>query len=333
MHRIQRIQLQNDICSSTFEHSTTEFCFPRHEKNNTEKINFKLPDISEINSAINQAKLDAFSDVKSLGMIIEFNKCENVLIKNNSDIFEDIDDDPENSEEQVLDSELPNQEDNSLNSDESAEFLKDLTVFLGVRGNLELKNYDKYKSHIGPQSKFIMVHDELGKEFVVRKSSLCWFFSGNSTNLSSDRLLRVRDSELEKYNKKSSSKNNSLLFYKKKCSEIYAGEWCIFERVDCKKHYIGNVLHFGYMTGATKRSLEYSSNYASVSGNTKDIGVLFHWYKPEGDPGNFVLVSFENHGHGYINIDKYVYTIREPKITKEGIYFDNDVLKEIVDLF
>ena len=48
MHRIQRIQIQNDISSSTFENSTKEFSYLRFEIPNTQTESIELPECDSI---------------------------------------------------------------------------------------------------------------------------------------------------------------------------------------------------------------------------------------------------------------------------------------------
>ena len=84
IHRIQRIQLQSDISSSTFEDSIKVFRFPRFESSNTDKkcsSNYPLPHGNNIIKVLDKAKEDAFLEITSVGMEIDITACKNILIE------------------------------------------------------------------------------------------------------------------------------------------------------------------------------------------------------------------------------------------------------------
>ena len=85
------------------------------------------------------------------------------------------------------------------------------------------------------------------------------------------------------------------------------------------------------MSGPTNKSLKYSGGFANVNGNTKDIGVLCHWYKPDENKNNFSLISMEK--HGYIQIKNYLCTISEPEINDDGLVLNEKIFQKIKHLF
>lgn len=58
-----------------------------------------------------------------------------------------------------------------------------------------MKEYSKCSIHLNDNGPFVIVCDGNGTEKVVRKSSLCWYFSNNKRYHSSDRLHRVKEVE------------------------------------------------------------------------------------------------------------------------------------------
>lgn len=93
---------------------------------------------------------------------------------------------------------------------------------------------------------------------------------------------------------------------------------------------MGLVLSFAYMQGSTLQSHEYSSEYARISDNTKEIGVLCHWF--ESSKKNADLISVPMDVHGYINIKQYHVIISPPVITDKGIKIDDVVYQKIKNL-
>lgn len=84
-----------------------------------------------------------------------------------------------------------------MNEAEKDEIKKDIRVLTSFSEPLRLRNYANGKD-IDEKSPHTIVIDRTGKEFKVRKSSLCWLFSQDRHSMSSDRLVRVQESDLVK---------------------------------------------------------------------------------------------------------------------------------------
>ncbi|XP_077255597.1 uncharacterized protein LOC143893755 [Temnothorax americanus] len=339
IHRVRRIQLQSDISTSNSNVSTEGYKFPRAQKSSlcSNKSTFELPSLNEMEYTIESAKQNAFITVSLLGMTVPISDAENRIIHDIHIIDSDdstVDSFCTEEDNNVFLSSNSN-EINSVNETEDNEefdLLEDLTTLSCVQGSLELTNFDKITTEIKPDSPFTIVTDSYGKELIVRKSSICWLLSKNSCKLSSDRLQRVRESELTTYIQKSrfAQRNDEY----KKCDEIFIGDWCLFKRLNNKKCYIGHILSFAYTNGKTKgkmwKSIEYSKSFAKTEGNSKDIGVLCHWYKIDRDrPLIFVPMNTQE----YINIKNYVLTISRPSFVLSGLKLSENIYDNIKKYF
>jgi len=80
---------------------------------------------------------------------------------------------------------------------------------------------------------------------------------------SSDRLQRVRNLEYEKNVQSVIIRNHNCTITSK---ELSVGDWCLFQTDDGNGCIIGLVLGFAYMTSQTWRNIEYSNNFANISG-------------------------------------------------------------------
>ena len=88
LHRVRRIDLQNEISSRKVNDKSEEFNFPRTKRMNlnmsttkTSNINndyicTTLPDSKEINKVLEKAKRDAFEEISSLGLVVNISACE-----------------------------------------------------------------------------------------------------------------------------------------------------------------------------------------------------------------------------------------------------------------
>ena len=133
-----------------------------------------------------------------------------LLNKLNKDFFEkqteDDTSDSENESDYLINTSTSNIESNmKIDNDNESELnlLQDLTTLCNVNGVLDLKKYDK-KEILQTNSSFMSIKDNDDHDFIVRKSSICWLLNKGNHKLSSDRLQRVKDSEIIKLKKNES---------------------------------------------------------------------------------------------------------------------------------
>lgn len=146
--------------------------------------------------------------------------------------------------------------------------------------------------------------------------------NNQKTKLSSDRLERVRTSDYQKVASLPRTSNSGYIDSAVVCEEIFIGDWGLFKKINGPKCLVGIVLGFGYMEGKTWKNLEYSSNYAKVSGNKKPVGLLCQWYNVD---KNGTLLPIKVSVHGYICIDSYKLTLPYPDKSHSRISFKEAV--------
>lgn len=237
IYRVKRIQLQDDISSGHLNKNTNEFEYPRAKRPNlSTRAVFSLPDINSICQIIEKAKQEAFEKVQSLGMTIDISECDKFALKRAEIVDEASECDVEHVTNQVTNN--PNQGSHSSDDRFEDEFdantrndlLQDLNILSTAQESIELKKYDKLKIKLPEKSPFVVVKDRQENEFVVRKSSICWLLNKGSCQISSDRLKRVKDSEISCQTniRKSQVEKQENKCFTKKCDEICIGDWCLF---------------------------------------------------------------------------------------------------------
>lgn len=199
-HKLKRIQMQNEIVHSK---KMEKVNFPRND-NKTSKIKlFKLPSNLEIISEVNQAREEAIVCLKNHKVHFRTNDllCPISLIANEEEEEDSSDEGSEDENDGVEDGVEDEAEDEAYENDEEIRLSKDelnadLQQLSSPTGEILLKNYSRSSLiSISETSPFTAVRCSSGKEIVVRKSSIVWLLSTKKSNLSSDRLVRVQESE------------------------------------------------------------------------------------------------------------------------------------------
>lgn len=212
---------------------------------------------------MNKAKQDAFHAMRALDTD-NIDAEQNDFLQSEEIEFEKLD---ENFTKGV--------DSHGLIENSNSDLLIDFTVLSTVQGNLELRDYTDCKIKLNESSPFTIVTDSTGKETVVLKSSICWLLNEFSEKLSSDRQLRVRQSEYESYK---SNEVKHFADFLEKCEQINIDDQAILTRINSNKFLIGLVFGFGYLGGTTRQTKEYSCSYANIEGNRRDIGVSCQWF-------------------------------------------------------
>lgn len=195
LHRMNKIELQNEMMSKC-----SFLKFPRHDRKTAaeqpELIN--LPNDAEIISLIEEAKEDATNDARDVGMLVS-NTNFSCQVDPISDCNNDVDLHYQD-EEFLFESERFNDElDDAENL--TPDLQDDLNKLNSVTGSLQMRDYSECQVKLSETSPYTVVSNSSGKDVVVRKSSICWLLSKDKHSLSSDRLLRVRDTEMDKSKK------------------------------------------------------------------------------------------------------------------------------------
>lgn len=308
MHLVGRVELMNDIVHLKL--ADVDVKFPRRNTNGSTPNQFNLPSDKEIEDVLLEALNTAIADAKKFGM--------NITSKS------------------IKDCQLKDIEFRLRSSDE---YDSNLGIDLGIGATNEpiecnsLKDYSSKKRRINEESSYIEVLSNTTSK-VIAKSSYIWLLSDSRGKMSSDRLKRVQECS-EKITKGSSrrrleffdvSAKSKIVF---KLSEIKIGDWCIFrkENNDSIKLMLGCILSFRYMNGRTKKSKQYSLDFAPVKHTSNDRGVevLAMWYEVS---ENLEILSKKTQTEFYFNIDRYIATVSNHiiKCSMNGqIHFEKDI--------
>lgn len=213
LHRLKKIQMQSDIITDC-----PELNFPRvtTKQNKAQKIPTVFPSNEEIVFLISAAKEEAIVDTKQLGIDmkdIDFG-CQVKPVSENKEQIDD-DEDDEDDDEDDYDGEVGENEEydkghfwegvdylvnpETDTSAESTEIERDVRTLKSITGPLIMRDYAA--CNVDEDSPYCVVLDGTCKEHIVRKSSICWLLTQNKHSLSSDRLVRVRESDLIKQKK------------------------------------------------------------------------------------------------------------------------------------
>lgn len=174
LHRIHRIQLQNDISNDP----STKFKFPEKLKTNnySQTSDFILPNEAEIFQEIEKCKIKAVDDAIEIGLIDDRDINLECSILSHSpkapsrragkSVQQESDDPMIQSSEEVLDQLIGTT----------------LKNFAEQFGEEPVDEASQYTEVFGGDMRII-----------IKKMTLCWVLRKNTKKLSSDRLIRVRD--------------------------------------------------------------------------------------------------------------------------------------------
>lgn len=194
LQRLRRMLFLNDM---TVNCDTLKF--PRIEKAESNNVPVVLPTDKEIIDTIENARQEAVSDVKALGIdteMVSFHCQVKPISRLDDDNDESLDDEC-NVEDIVedIDEDLAYIEDEDGDDDEEPGQLEtDKRVLQSISGALNMRIYSNVK--LDEKSRITEVIDRTGKIQPVRKSSIVWLLNQDKYSLSSDRLQRVRESDL-----------------------------------------------------------------------------------------------------------------------------------------
>lgn len=170
LSRIGKIQLQNEITHAT----SSSFVYPRSQKENSDSFVYPLPTAMEIYNEIMLCRKTAIATAKKLGLIANENpepkmfKCGIKPLKTSAG--------------------------KKLKRIQSGTVAKRTSHKMPNLKNIQLKDYsgNLKLNIIDERSPYVEIRSARGKRVIVRKTSLCWLLRKENQRLSSDRLVRVR---------------------------------------------------------------------------------------------------------------------------------------------
>lgn len=303
LHMTRRIEVQNDILYTKLPHVT----LPKLEKSREMTKIYALPSEEEITQCLIRAKRFALEDASKFGMqinSIEIDECELPIPK-----------------KIVNDNEEHAQWDDT-ESDEN--FENDaFTAYDEVDDDFHFPENDDTLQH-----GFLHITDPANpnKKLLMRKSTFVWHLTEGSKKMSSDRLIRVQQTEsptnLQQITKNCSrditfalAKNVAVNKY------IQIGDWCVFKRSTSDDLIcIGSILGFKFGKGRTAKEKRYKGDsvdlkeYQKGTAKANELQVLSSWYNIN-EMKHLIPVKDEN--HFFINIENYVATIAKPVNDKD----------------
>jgi len=178
-----------------------------------------------------------------------------------------------------------------------------------------------------PTSPFVKVPSLNGGEEVVKKSTYCWLLSKGHTQLSNDRLQRVKAAGVQ--HKHQTSNLHSV----EKNEEVAIGQWCAFVSEE-RRIIFGRILSFSFLGGSSWKNQEYSGNSAAISrpAGERDVGCLCSWFAYKSSGRKIILQDVSLDLQGYFDIKHYICNVPRPTLGEDGKLALSCCLKDIRDL-
>lgn len=372
MHRIKKIQLQGDIILNNKENIK----FPRLDPKLKSVSLSELPENDKIFYEIEMARKDAIATLNSFKIKIVIKTKESMsgpakrkrkkVSKEDGDVHhiqeEELNDYGVNIEndDDLIDHEEDEIEEDKIESGESEfavveeDFHEDMNTISSLTGELMLKDYGISRGisrddlPISKQIPFTKVHDSTGKPKTVRKSTLLWILVSNPDKLSSDRLERVKMSDIKSRAARVVTTNPTTLmgyqFFRIQ-EEVTIGEWCLFHVEE--QLMIGLIVGFKYLSGKTNRDTKYSMQFAIVKlpegARPRGIGVLATWHRLNRESSNPCLFFEQNEKtddssdiettvNEFLDIRDYIGTVEKPSFSNEGLKLKNFQISAVLEI-
>lgn len=198
INRLKKVQLQSDIVTS----APDNIKFPRFQKEKVRSALQEFPSNAEIICLLERARMKGMEDISKVGIDVpadqDFScqiKYERATDPSTLDAENDLYDE-DDCESEVDQDEMSKEVNALVAADVDMELTRDVHTLSSVTGEIILRNYGECTISLSETSPYTVVHDSLGNEKVVRKSTICWLLTKNKHSLSSDRLTRVKQCEL-----------------------------------------------------------------------------------------------------------------------------------------
>lgn len=158
-----------------------------------------MPSNNEIIDEIEKVKQIALTDLKALGIHVncaELEVCDikviysAICLEDPEDLLLDSLDEYDSADEECAG--IGNSHENGNQSSETSNVICDARDYSNLDTSTETEGITIDKN--GP---FAVVTDGNGNRKIVRKSSICWLLTKTNSRISSDRLLRVRECDID----------------------------------------------------------------------------------------------------------------------------------------
>ena len=154
-----------------------------------------------------------------------------------------------------------------------------------------------------------------GKKMFIHKSTAVWIFQEGEW-LSSDRLIRVRESQPLNTPKTAISTTHCTSKTPEKNTVISVGDMCVFMNRDgntkTNEWKIGKILQFAYYLERTKKARQYTGTFVKCNkDNINKIGIICSWFQKSSSTSNIhsYVLQTETVSHNFIPLNCYVCTL------------------------
>lgn len=317
LHKLRRIQLQEYVSVHQFHTDGEKLFFPRNKHlhahydekskyssgSNPPDVFFdsKIPvNIDTMHNALIKSKKDAHTAISKLGVKLDKKVADDLDVNEIDDLLvgDDVSDDDYHGVEEEEEEVEEEEDDDDDEDDNESDLEKNKKEDEGINEPMEVDGDFETRK----MSQFLTRKRNDGEIEYVRKSTIVWQLNKTTNKLSSDRMVRVKESELM-------TQKKNLVLCNGKSDRIFVRDWCLFKRVDNDKSLVGYLLNFVYPDEKTWRKAEYSGKYANIEKNTKEIEVMCDWYAVNKDRSLKLVTSYTR---GYVPISNYKFTLIPP---------------------
>lgn len=136
----------------------------------------------------------------------------------------------------------------------------------------DLKDFPEFGNISLHNSVFFTLVGKDGKDRIVKKSSVVWFFENSRRKLSSDRKLRVMQAATFK-----DRQRRVIKAVEKRTVRV--GDWCIFKSEENNLNFlIGRVISLAVKDGKKNEGFKFVWEWKSSDKTANKIGALCVWY-------------------------------------------------------
>lgn len=358
IQRIMKIHLQGEIILNNKQN----IHFPRLNTNSKSELVFDLPDSNDIFNEIEKARKDAIDALRSVEIIIETDEQAKEVVLNTTKVTKksltkiiitekELNATGVSNDDDLYDDEETTNIGEELEHDDAPDedFSEDMQTISSLTGELMFRDYGDGTDYLqlSPDIPLTIVEDSTKKKKVVRKSTVLWLLVTNPERISSDRLQRVKISEIcsrAALVKPIPTVATQYHFFRRQ-EEVTIGEWCLFH-VD-EDLVMALIVGIKYLTGKSIRETKYSKQSVQIkipAGTTpRGIGVLGTWHKLKQSLKNPCMFSeFEEDDttdttssttfHEFLDIRNYVGTIEKPIFSNGRIYLKSFPLSTVLEI-
>ena len=326
LQKVRRIDMLHHVSSKLND----KLVFPREKRKRllgiltAEKLKSTyLPSNAEIRITVLQAKNDAISVLRKLGVVCP---PDSSMSKIKTSVLSCKNFEAEFDADEILTG-APGVYEATIDEDDIP--LDLLATFPSPEAVVDLNPHGEISSEVPlpAKSSHVQVPDGKGGFRTMSKSLFCWILSSvGGVSLDSVRVKRVREKILSSLGGLRASSSTSLAPAKR--DEVEIGNWCIFK--DKKSLIVAQIIGFCYLSG-TGKCQKYTLLKAPIQPPegkvARGIGCMGMWYYSQGN--QLKILSSQ---HKYIDIANYLATVPAPVASESGLQLSPAVCEYLLRL-